>query len=92
MIIFCDINKFELQQPVYAINTDTNECLLLETTDMDNLGHVISRISYEQKIPHIVLGGGNENFLHKFVDDIYTVNALMYNSNNPIKISIIEGE
>ena len=63
MIIFCDINKFELNQPIYLVDPNTNNYSLLQTAAMDDIGHVVSKLSYEQHVSEIILSGGNENFL-----------------------------
>lgn len=92
-VIYCLINEFELKQHICVMDKETGNKEFLESVEMDDIGHRVATYSKEKDIHEVVLMGHSATFLNRFVDDIYTVNALMYNANNPISISIItEGE
>ena len=92
-VIYCLINEFELKQHICVMDKETGSKEFLESVDMDDIGHRVSTYTKEKGIHEVILMGNSEQFLDRFVDDIYTVNALMYNVTNPINVSIItEGE
>ena len=92
MIIFCCINQFSLNHPIYMVDSCTGNQTLLTVVDSNDLGHTIVTYSHDKKISEVVLSGASEAYLDRFIDDIYTINNLMYNGRNEIKVSIIEGE
>lgn len=92
MTIFCLINEFEFKHPIYLMNLETNSSEYLGEVAADDIGHTIAKHSYERNIPDVVIGGSSRSYLERFVDDVYTVNALMYNNNNEIRVSIVDYE
>ena len=88
--IYCLINEFELKHPIYIVGENVDE--YLESVSADDIGHTIAKYTYEKGIPNVTLGGASAHYLDRFVDDIYTVNALKYNANNEITVSIAENE
>ena len=91
-VIYCLINEFELKQHICLMDKETGSKEFLESVEMDDIGHRVSTYSKERDVHEIVLMGNSAEFLDRFVDDIYTVNALMYNITNPIHISIMTDE
>ena len=87
--IACLINQFELEHFIYRLEGDKME--LIQVVDTDDVGHTIATYSNNNNIENVVLSGGSREFLERFADDIYTVNALAYH-DNPIKVFFTNDE
>ena len=92
MMIFCVIDEFIANCPIYMADKDLNKYTLLADVKGDDVGHTIVTLSKEKQISDVLLSGASEAYLERFVDDIYTINNLMYNGTHEIKVSIIKGE
>lgn len=91
-VIICQINQFTLNHKIYCLDEDTQKQSLVSTVSCDDVGHTIATYARNNKIQKVALGGAPEEYLERFVDDIYTVNQLAYNADNPLTIYIIKGE
>lgn len=85
--IFCNINASQEKQNIYLVGED-GSLRHLDAVAPDDVGHTVVRFALENKAEDVLLGGSSEAYLERFVDDIYTINALMYTNNN-IKVHIL---
>lgn len=85
--IFCNINAGQEKQNIYLVGED-GSLRHLDAVAPDDVGHTVVRFALENKAEDVLLGGSSEAYLERFVDDIYTINTLMY-ANNNIKVHIL---
>lgn len=81
--IHCELHIFDLHQRVYIIDTDTGDKECVAVTTMEGLPEVISAISNEKQIKHVLLSG-NSVFGNAVSEDIITYSKRNYSWNNMI--------
>lgn len=81
--IYCELHMFDLHQRVYIVDPETGEKECVAITTMEGLPEVISALSSEKHIDHVLLSG-NSIFGNAVSEDIVTYTKRNYNWNNVI--------
>lgn len=79
--IYCELHMFDLHQRVYIVDPETGEKECVAITTMEGLPEVISALSSEKKIDHVLLSG-NSIFGNAVSEDIVTYTKRNYNWND----------
>ena len=86
--IFCNIDEYAKTHSIYVIDNG-QESKYLKSVECDDVGHTIVTYAKEYNTEEVLLGGASAEFLDRFVDDVYAINALMYANSRNIKVSIV---
>lgn len=85
-IIFCQINEFDTLNSISVINEDTGDIEVINKVTDDNVGHTVVTHAHNNDIKRIVFGGASDTYLDRFVDDVYTINQLVYGTHDNIEV------
>ena len=81
-MIFCQINEFDELNTISVVDESTGKIEVISKVSDDNIGHTIVTYANNNQIERIVFGGASDAYLDRFVDDVYTINHLVYGTNN----------